>query len=144
MESEDRRKADENFKFKIVEQHAEIKALLSSSNAQIRDLSDDLKTHSMAISEIRWALWGGPKESDIGLLEKHRKLARNWTIAVSVCAFAFSALGKIVSPLYEKAVADWAYHSVGTRWMVEQRRTKVRKYIIHQTIAPPDPTPSDP
>lgn len=139
MSDDERRKADESFKFRVIEQHAEIKALLGSQNAELKAVSDDIKSHSMAISEIRWALWGGPKESDIGLLEKHRRLARNWTIAVSICAFAFSALGKIISPLYEKAVSMWAYNSVSEKWMREQQRPRVRKYVIHESPPPDSP-----
>lgn len=137
MSDEERRKADEAFKYRIVEQNAEIKAIVSATNSRISELATDIKDHAMAIAEIRYAMWGGPKESDIGLLEKHRKLARNWTIAVAVCAFLFSALGKIVSPLYDKFVADWAYNSVSERWTREQRRPKVRVYHIHENAQPP-------
>jgi hypothetical protein len=135
----DRRKNDDNF-LRIIEQQGEIKSLLSSSNTRIEELTKVIAGHSMAISEIRWALWGGPKESDVGLLEKHRKLARNWTIAVSLCAFLFSALGKIVSPLYEKAVASWAYNSVSERWLRQQQRPKVRVYKV---IRKKEPEPED-
>lgn len=139
MDSDDRRKNDENFRFRIIEQHGEIKALLSAQNTKIDELSREINHHSLAISEIRWALWGGPKESDVGLLEKHRKLARNWTIAVSLCAFLFSALGKLVSPLYEKAVASWAYNSVSEKWLREQQRPKVRIYRVQRKKeVPPD------
>lgn len=130
MDSEDRRRNDEAFKLKLIEQQGEIKALLSSSNTKIEKLSEDRARDAMAISEIRWALWGGPKESDIGLIEKHRKLARNWTIAVSICAFTFSALGKLVSPLYEKAVATWAYNSVSEKWLREQQRPIHKHYTL--------------
>ena len=130
MSDEERRRNDEAFKLKLIEQQGEIKSLLGQSHIQIAGLSNKIDKHAMDISEIRWALWGGPKESDIGLLEKHRKLARNWTIAVSICAFAFSALGKIISPLYEKAVADWAHNSISERWLREQQRPKIRHYTI--------------
>ncbi len=140
MADEDRRKNDEAFRFRIIEQLGEIKAISSSTNARIEKLNADVAGNSLAISEIRWALWGGPKESDIGLLEKHRKLARNWTIAVSVCAFLFSALGKIISPLYEKAVATWAYNSVSERWLRQQQRPRVRVYkVIRKKEPPVDP-----
>lgn len=139
MDNEERRKADEAFKYRIIEQNAEIKVLVSSTNTRIEDLSKELNAHTVAIAEIRYAMWGGPKESDIGLLEKHRKLARNWTIAISLCAFLFSALGKIISPLYDKFIADWAYNSVGERWSREQKRPRVTHYKIYE--APPTSSP---
>ncbi len=131
MSDEERRRNDESFKLKLIEQQGEIKALLSTSNARIEELTKELSGHSMAISEIRWALWGGPKESDVGLLEKHRKLARNWTIVISVFAFIFSAFGKSAAPLIEKVITDWTYNSVSERWLREQQRPKVKHYTIH-------------
>jgi hypothetical protein len=130
---EERRKADEQFRLKIVEQHGEIKALLSSSTARLEELSKEINAHTVAIAEIRYAMWGGPRESDVGLLEKHRKLARNWTIAVAVSAFVFSALGKLISPLYDKAVTEWIYNSPSEKWSREQARPKVRIYRIKET-----------
>lgn len=140
MDNEERRKADEAFKFRIIEQNAEIKALVSSTNTRIEELSKDITAHTVAIAEVRYAMWGGPKEADIGLLEKHRKLSRNWTIAMAVCAFLFSALGKIVSPLYNAAISSWAYNSVGERWAREQKRPKNTHYHIHEKITPPPET----
>lgn len=130
MSDEERRRNDEAFKLKLIEQQGEIKALLSSSHTKIEELKQELAAHSMAIAEIRWALWGGPRESDVGLIEKHRKLNRNQTIAVCICAFAFSTLGKLVSPLYEKAVASWAYNSVSEKWLREQQRPIHKHYTL--------------
>lgn len=137
----ERRKADENFRFRVIEQHAEIKALLGSSTSQLKTLADDISAHTLAITEIRWCLWGGPKESDVGLLEKHRKLNRNWTIIIAVCAFLFSALGRLISPLYDKAVTDYIYNTPSEKWKQEQKRPKVRVYHIRETatMAPSSP-----
>ena len=133
----ERRREDDRF-VRIIEQNGEIKALISSTNSRIESLSKDLKEHAVAIAEIRYSLWGGPKESDIGLIEKHRKLNRNWVIAMSICAFIFSALGKIISPLYDKVVTDWAFNSPSEKWSREQKRPRVRRYIINEQ---PTPTP---
>ena len=136
MSDEERRKADEAFKYRIIEQSAEIKAIVSSTNARLEDLSKEINAHSLAIAEIRYAMWGGPSLSDVGLLEKHRRLARNWTIAVGVCAFLFSALGKIASPLYDKLISDWAFNSVSEHWKREQARPKVKIYRIYPKTDP--------
>lgn len=131
----ERRKVDEAFKFRIVESQAEIKALLSAQNSTIKGLEDATSRNSMAIAEVRFALWGGPKESDVGLIEKHRRLARNWTIVVSVCAFVFSALGKIASPLWNKLVADWVYNSPSMKWEREQQRPRIKRITIRNVTS---------
>lgn len=136
MSEEDRRRNDEAFKLKLIEQQGEIKALLSSSNAKIEELAKELSLHAMSLSEIRWALWGGPKESDVGLLEKHRRLQRNWTFVVSVFAFIFSAFGKSAEPLISKYVSDRVYNSASQKWMREQKRPRVRVYKIYRKAEP--------
>jgi hypothetical protein len=133
---DERRKNDEAFRLRIIEQQAEIKALLTQADKSLREIHDQLNTHGLKIVDLEHALWGGPGVGDIGLLERHRRLARNWTIAVALSAFLFSALGRIISPLYDKWIADWAFNSVSERWEREQKRPRVTHYHIHETVTP--------
>ena len=128
---EERRQFDNAAHLEIVRLIGEMQGKLTSVSDKVSNFNDQLRDNHNAIKELQWTLWGGPKESDIGLLEKHRKLARNWTIAVAVCAFIFSALGRIISPLYDKAVTDWVYNSPAEKWKMEQSRPKRTVYKVY-------------
>lgn len=131
MSDEERRKHDEIFRFKIIEQQAEIKALISETKEGIHHLKESIAEHGIKITNIESAIWGYPKSDSIGLLENHRKMARNWVIVGSVCAFIFSAFGKSAAPLIEKFITDWSYNSVSERWLRQQKRPRVRIYKIY-------------
>lgn len=130
MSDEDRRKNDEAFRIRIIEQQAEIKALVGEAKLGVSELKADIAEHGRKISDIESALWGYPKGDSIGLLEQHRKLAKNWSIVVALCAFIFSAFGKSAAPLIEKFVTDWTYNSVSEKWLREQQKPNVRHYHI--------------
>jgi len=125
VSDDERRKIDEAFKFKIVEQQAEIKG-------DVKEIKEAVRDHGMRLLNVETALWGYPKGDSIGLLEKHRKLARNWAIVISICAFVFSAVGRLISPLYDKWVADWAFNSPSEKWLRETRRPKVRIFKLYR------------
>jgi len=93
-----------------------------SSQRQIDELN-------LRITRIEKVLYGLDGEN-VGLLEKHRALKKQWTIIVSVCIFVFSALGRIISPLYDKFVSDWVYNSPSQRWEREQKRPRVKVFKI--------------
>lgn len=131
MSDEDRRRNDETFRLRIIEQQAEIKALVGEAKLGVSELKADIAEHGRKISDIESALWGYPKGDSIGLLEQHRKLAKNWSIVVALCAFVFSAFGKSAAPLIEKIVTDWTYNSVSEKWLREQQRPKIRKITVH-------------
>jgi hypothetical protein len=141
---EDRRKFDEAFKFRIVEQQAEIKTLIAGQSVELKSVKEEQARQAISIAEIRYAMWGGPKESDVGLLEKHRRLVRNWAIIISVSAFVFAALGRIISPLYDKMITDWAFNSPSERWMRETQQPKVRVYKIYRKKELPEPPEESP
>ncbi len=134
MSDEKRRSSDdEAFKYKIVEQQAKIQE-------GIDGIKEDIRDQGRRIIDIESALWGYPKGDSIGLLEKHRKLAKNWAIAISVCAFVFSAVGRLISPLYDKWVADWAYNSPSEKWLRESQRPKVKVYKIYRKKETSEPS----
>lgn len=121
------------FKYQTAAQLGEIKEAING-------IREDVKDHGLKIVNIESALWGYPRGDGIGLLEKHRKLTKNWTIAISVCVFIFSALGRIISPLYDKWVADWAYNSPSEKWLRESRRPKV---TVLKIIRKREPEPTE-
>ncbi len=131
MSDENRRQADdEAFKYKIIEQQAEIKT-------DVKDIKDDIKDHSRRITDIESVLWGYPKGESIGLLEKHRSLLRTWAIIITILSFVATAVARLISPLYDKWVADWAFNSPSEKWLREQKRPKIKVYRITQS-APKD------
>lgn len=140
MVDEERRKADEAFRIRIIEQQAEIKMLVGETRSGLSDLKADIAEQGRKISDIESTLWGYPKSDSIGLLEQHRKLAKNWSIVVALCAFIFSAIGKSFSPVIEKLVTDWSYNSVSERWLKQQKRPRVRIYKIYPKK---EPDPAD-
>ena len=130
--SDDKRRASDSedaFRIRIVEQLAEIKG-------DVKEIKASSADHGVKIMNVESALWGYPKGDGIGLLERHRVMKRNWAIIVAVCAFAFSALGKIVSPLYDKWVSDWAFNSPSQKWLRESQRPKRTVYKIYQKPEP--------
>lgn len=141
MADDDRRKADESFRYRIIEQQAEIKALLTQSRESLESIKLAQAQQGIKITSIEHTLWGGPGVEDIGILEQHRRLAKNWTIAMAICTFIFSAVGKSVAPLVNKWVNDYIFNSPSEKWRVEQKRPRVRKYVVKINPPPPPPDP---
>lgn len=137
MPDDDRRKADETFRYRIIEQQAEIKALLTQSREALENIKRTQAEQGLKITGVEHTLWGGPGVGDIGILEQHRRLAKNWTIAMGICTFIFSAVGKSVEPLLQQLVTSWTYNSTSERWLREQKRPKIKRYVIHNTPPPP-------
>ena len=121
----DRRLSDESFKYKLIEQQAQIQE-------GIKDIRDDIKEHGRRITDIESTLWGYPKGDSIGLLEKHRALLRTWAIIIAVLSFLATAVARIISPLYDKWVSDWAFNSPSQKWLKEQQRPRVKVYKIYR------------
>lgn len=125
MSDDDRRKADEAFKFKIIEQLAEIKG-------DIKEIKADTKEHGERVLNIETALWGYPKGDSPGLLEKHRSMLKMWAIIISIASFLAAATARIISPIYDKLVSDWAFNSPSEKWVRESARPKVKIYKIYR------------
>lgn len=103
MSEEDRRKNDETFKLKVVEQNARLEAMLKNVEQHLEKLDDVIQVNSFKIADIQYALHGGPKPDDIGLFEKHRIIVRNWAIAVTV----FSIILKFGGDIAKDALSKW-------------------------------------
>lgn len=118
----------EAFKIRLIEQQAEIKEAL-------KNIQETLRNHEFRLLEAEKALWG--KGESVGLLEKHRSLLRTWAIIISIGSFLAAAVGKIISPLYDKAISDYVFNSPSQRWMREQQRPKVKVFKIYRKAENP-------
>lgn len=136
--NEDRRKNDEAFRLKIVEQQAEIKTLLSGNTESLKALQTELTQYNMRLLNVEHTLWGGPGSDNVGLLERHRRLQRNWAVFFSILIF----LGNWLGDFAKKFTAQWfnsvEYNSPAQRWKADQKRPKVRVYKIYQKAPQPD------
>lgn len=145
MPDEDRRKNDEAFRLKVVEQQGEIKQLIHQQIAEVKTLAEKIQDHGIKIVNIESALWGYPKTEDGGLLEKSRNQNRKWLILFSIMNVLWWGLIGLIKPIYTKWVTDYVYNSPSSRWMAEQRRPKVR-HITVKIVRPreePEPPPPD-
>lgn len=140
MPDEDRRKADEQFRIRIIEQLAETKTIVTQGKESLKLIENQLTDHGIKITDIQHALWGGPGIGDIGLLEQHRKTVKRWAIFSWVGVFVLSLIGHLISPIYNKLVADWTYNSVSERWIREQKRPRVRHYKVEINADKPETT----
>lgn len=136
MSDEDRRRPDEIFRLKVVEQQGEIKALQQQTNSEIRGLAERINEHTKKISDIETALWGYPKSDEEGLLSKFREESRSqgkkWAIFFIILNMVVGATVFLMKPFYDKWASDIVFNSPSQKWLAEQRRPKVRKYIIHE------------
>lgn len=133
MSDEERRKNDEAFKFKIIESQAEIKTLIHSQSIRVDGLSGEHAKNAIAIANLQYALWGGPKESDIGLLEKHRRLNRNWTIFMAIVVFIANAFGYLAKAYVSKWLTAPVYTSPAKAYLQEKNTQKIRHIHIRYT-----------
>lgn len=97
----------------------------------IDNLTEKTASNTKRISDIEEEVWGYPKGKGEGLLQKVRDSNRKWTIAMAICLFIVSALGRLISPLYDKFVSDWVYNSPSEKWLREQQRPKIKRIQVH-------------
>ncbi len=135
-EPRDRRVADEAFKFQIVGDLAEIKG-------DVKSIKADVKGQETRVLNIESALWGYPKSDAAGLLEKHRSMLRTWAIIIATVSFLAAAVARIISPLYDKAVSDWAFNSPSEKWVRESARPKVKVIKLYMNKQPTKGEPAD-
>lgn len=139
MIDDERRKHDEQFRIRIIEQLAETKAIVTEGKDSLKSIQRELAEHGSKIVDVQHALWGGPGIGDIGLLEQHRRTVRNWAIFIWIGVGVVSFAGHLISPLYNKFIAEYLYNSVSEKWLREQNRPKVRKYVIHESSSESSP-----
>lgn len=101
----------------------------------IDNLTEKTASNSKRLTDIEEEIWGFPKGKGEGLLQKVRDNNRKWTIVWAIGIFIVSALGRIISPLYDKFVTDWVYNSPSEKWLREQQRPKSKVYKIYQNAS---------
>lgn len=101
---EERRKADESFKFKMVEQMASVQVMLKNIETHMDKLDDNVTTNYLQVKDIGYALYGGPRPDDKGLLEKHRDLAKKWAWLIAVIGVLANSVGYVVKEYLRKAI----------------------------------------
>jgi hypothetical protein len=137
MSSEyDRRVIDEQFKRDLVKQLTAIETrqeMFNKSVEAMRGEMTQLNSHYLTLHEV---LFGGPTGDSIGLLEKHRILRRNWTIAIAIVVFMANFLGEVAKKQLDKYMVNLQYQSPAERWKAEKSRPKVRHYTIINKVVP--------
>lgn len=128
----ERRKMDEEFRRQLAERLKALEISFDTVREELKDLRKEIVDIKLAELDLHYTLFGGPKADDIGLLEKFRKLLYRFgaALAITMCLIAFA--GKLISPMYNRIVADWLYNSVSERWLREKAQPHIKKYIIHQ------------
>jgi len=132
----DRRSLDEQFKRDLIKQLTAIETrqeLFNKSVEAMRSEMTQLNSHYLTLHEV---LFGGPTGDSIGLLEKHRILRRNWTIAITILVFLANFLGQFAKKQLDKYMANLQYQSPAERWKAEMSRPKVKHYTIINKIEP--------
>lgn len=141
MSSEfDRRAIDEQFKRDLVKQLTAIETRQEMFNKTVESMRSEmtqLNSHYLTLHEV---LFGGPTGESVGLLEKHRILRRNWTIAIAIVVFMANFLGEVAKKQLDKYIAYVQHQSVAEQWKAEKSRPHVRHYTIINKTEPEDKT----
>jgi hypothetical protein len=137
--TDDRRVADEAFRRELAERMRAVEIGLTESRSQFKEILSAILDMKMSQMELRYTLFGGPKQDDVGLLEKFRKMLWKAGIAMAVVVGVIAFLGKLIAPLYDKAVTDYVFNSPSEKWKVEHSKPKIthKTYIIQHPSADP-------
>lgn len=99
--------------------HDELKSILDAQHVEIQDMKTEQNT-------LRWTLFGGPKQDDVGLLERFRALLWKAGIATT-CAFGSVAF---MLRLFGPTINKVAERMVGTddlsQYRVQQSKKKIQ------------------
>jgi hypothetical protein len=132
----DRRAIDEQFKRDLVKQLTAIETRQEMFNKTVESMRGEmtqLNSHYLTLHEV---LFGGPTGDSVGLLEKHRILRRNWTIAIAVVVFLANVFGEVAKKQLDKYMAYVQSQSVAEQWKAEKSRPHIRHYTIINKIQP--------
>jgi hypothetical protein len=132
----DRRAIDEQFKRDLVKQLTAIETRQEMFNKTIESMRNEmtqLNSHYLTLHEV---LFGGPTGDSVGLLEKHRILRRNWTIAIAIVVFLANVLGELAKKQLDKYMVYVQSQSVAEQWKAEKSRPHIRHYTIINKVQP--------
>lgn len=121
---------DEWLRQQLAERLKAVEVRLESLGGDNKEIKQEIVKLKMAQLDLHYTLFGGPKPDDVGLLEKFRKLLYRFGIAILLATGCVAFAGKLISPIYDKLVSDWAYNSVSERWLRDKSQPKVTHYTI--------------
>jgi hypothetical protein len=131
----DRRVADEANRIRLAERltsietsqklyHDEMKSIIETMHKEL----SDTKTN---VNELRWTLFGGPNQTDVGLLERFRLLLWKFT-AITTVGFGCVTGGlKLFGPSINKAAQRMAGMDDITQYQEQQTKKKLQFYNRH-------------
>lgn len=129
-ESTERRVADERHRIDLSQRlaaievsqklyHDELKSILEAQHKEIQEMKTEQNT-------LRWTLFGGPKQDDVGLLERFRALLWKAGIATSCAIGGIGFMLKLFGPTINKV----AQRMVGTddlsQYQIQQTKKKIQ------------------
>jgi hypothetical protein len=101
--------------------HDEIKSIVEGVHKELGSVKSDLST-------LRWTLYGGPTQNDIGLLEKFRQLLWRFT-AITTAGFGLvTGALKLFGPTINKAAGRIAGVDDLSRYEKEQSTKRLQLY----------------
>ena len=107
---QDRRVADEKFRMDLAERLAVIEVSQKLYHDELKSICEallkDINTLKASQADVELTLYGN--RNTVGLLEQFRRLLLKIGIGVVIATGIVSVAGRLISPLYDKVVKDWA------------------------------------
>ncbi len=136
---DDRRVADEAFRRELAERMKAVEIEVRDSRSEVKEARAEILAVKMSQMELHYTLFGGPQKDDVGLLEQFRKMLWKAGIAMAITVGFIAFLGKLISPLYDKAITDAVFNSPSEKWKAEHSKPKIthKTYIIKDSASDP-------
>lgn len=99
--------------------HDELKSILEGQYKEIQDMKTEQNT-------LRWTLFGGPKQDDVGLLERFRALLWKAGIATTCAIGGVSFMLKLFGPTINKVAQRMVGTDDLTQYQVQQSKKKLQ------------------
>jgi hypothetical protein len=101
--------------------HEEMKSILEMQQKELASVKSDL-------SQLRWTLYGGPTQNDVGLLEKFRQLLWKFGVATTIGFGCVTGGLKLFGPTLNKAASHMAGLDDITRYQEQQKTKRLQMY----------------
>lgn len=99
--------------------HDELKSILEKQHGEMESMKTEQNT-------LRWTLFGGPKQDDVGLLERFRALLWKAGIATSCAVGGIGFLLKLFGPSINKVAMRMVGADDLTQYQVQQSKKKLQ------------------
>lgn len=129
---DERRVGEEEFRRGLGERLARIETRIEVFQHTLEEIKRESGSAKIAYLELSYTLFGGPKADNVGLIEQFRIRARQDRWLIWIVAACIGFVGKLVSPIYNKIVADWAYNSTTERWIREHSQPHITKIKLYE------------